>query len=222
MQWHEPLLFAPAISSTDGASARRDTGNAPTPAPIGPRGMAAVDLARDRPGCRSRNWIRESRDFYPRLSHPIWRHALRFSQESRQYAATINTRCTFHRTSHSSCLRKHLSRRSRQPHAVSVWKSRNRMPWCGKRSPATSIPGGRKISMSRNHHNALSSRCDRVDDSAKIWARVTGSFGIMSSLWMRRTRLRCRVSSRHLSAARPLPFLTFRFRPRANPPSPWK
>jgi hypothetical protein len=96
------LLFAPAISSTDGASARRDTGNAPTPAPIGPLGMAAFDLARDRPGCRSRNWIRESRDFYACLSNAIWRHALRFSQESRQYAATINTRCTFHRTADTS------------------------------------------------------------------------------------------------------------------------
>ena len=152
------LLFSPAISSTYGASVRRDTGNAPAAAPIGPRGMAAVDLARDRPGCRSRNWIRESRDFYARLSRTIWRHAIRFSQESRQYAATINTRCTLHRTPHSSCLRKHLIRRSRPPLTVSVWKSRSRTPWCGKRSPATLICGGRKISTSRNHRNALSSR----------------------------------------------------------------
>ena len=184
--------------------------------------MAAINLARGRPGCRSRNWIRESRNFYPRLSHPIWRHAIRFSQESRKDTAAINTGCAFHRAPHSSCLRKHLSRRSRQPHTASAWKSQNHTPLSGKRSPATSIPGGRKISMSRNHHNALSSRCDRVDDSMKIPARATGSFGITSSLSMRRTRLRCRDSSRHLSAVRPLLFLTFRFRPGANPPRPWK
>ena len=184
--------------------------------------MAAVDLARDRPGCRSRNWIRESRDFYARLSRTIWRHALRFSQESRKDTAAINTGCAFHRAPHSSCLRKHLSRRSRQPHTASAWKSQNHTPLSGKRSPATSIPGGRKISMSRNHHNALSSRSDRVDGSMKIPARATGSFGITSSLSMRRTRLRCRDSSRHLSAVRPLLFLMFRFRPGANPPRPWK
>jgi hypothetical protein len=56
----------------------------------------------------------------------------------------------------------------------------------------------------------------------KIPAMATGSFGITSSLLMRRTRLRCRDSSLHLSAVRPLPCLTFHFRPRANPPRPWK
>jgi len=152
------LFFTPAISSTNGASARRDTGNAPATTPIGSRRMAAINLARDRPGCRSRNWIRESRDFYPRLSHPIWRHAIRFSQESRKDTAAINTGCAFHRAPHSSCLRKHLSRRSRQPHTASVWKSQNHTPLSGKRSPVTFILGGRKIFMSRNHRNASSLR----------------------------------------------------------------
>jgi hypothetical protein len=136
--------------------ARRDTGNTPATAPIGSRRMAAINLERDRPGCRARNWIRESRDFYARISHPIWRHAIRFSQESRKDAAAINTGCTFHRTPHSSCLRKHLTRRSRQPRTASVWKSQNHTPLFGKHSPATSIPGGRKISTSRNHRNVSS------------------------------------------------------------------
>src|SRR6266850_4668226 len=57
------LLFSPAISSTYGASVRRDTGNAPAAAPIGPRGMAAVDLARDRPGCRSRTGFENHETF---------------------------------------------------------------------------------------------------------------------------------------------------------------
>ena len=150
------LFFTPTISSTNGASARRDTGNTPATHPIGSRRMAAINLERDRPGCRARKWIRESRDFYARLSHPIWRHAIRFSQESRKDAAAINTGCTFHRTPRSSCLRKHVTRRSRQPRTVSVWKSQNHTPLSGKRSPATSIPGGRKISTSRNHRNASS------------------------------------------------------------------
>ena len=152
------LFFTPTISSTSGASARRDTGNTPATAPIGSRRMAAINLQRNRPGCRARNWIRESRDFYARLSHPIWRHAIRFSQESRKDTAAINTGCAFHRAPHSSCLRKHLARRSRQPRTASVWKSQNHTPLSGKRSPATSIPGGRKISMSRNHRNASSLR----------------------------------------------------------------
>ena len=98
----------------------------------------------------------ENQDFYARLSHAIWHHAIRFSQESRKDTAAINTGCTFHRTPHSSCLRKHLTCRSRQPRTASAWKSQNHTPLSGKRSPATSIPGGRKISTSRNHRNALS------------------------------------------------------------------
>jgi len=56
----------------------------------------------------------------------------------------------------------------------------------------------------------------------KIPARATGSFSITSSLLMRRTRLQSQDSSHHLSAVRPLPFLTFRFRPGANPLRQWK
>ena len=151
------LFFTPTISSTNGAGAGRNTGNTPATAPIGSRGRAAINLERDRPGCRARNWIRESRDFYARLSHPIWRHAIRFSQESRKDAAAINTGCTFHRTPHSSCLRKHLTRRSRQRRTASVWKSQNHTPLSGKRSPATSIPGGRKIFMPAHRRSEWSS-----------------------------------------------------------------
>ena len=117
------------------------------------------------PGCRSRNWIRESRDFYARLSHPVWRHALRFSQESRNDAAAINSRCPFHRNprgDHSAAatvMPKNTSNADHLRHAPSQFGNREaaRQP-SGKRSRATSICGGRKISTPRNHRNALSSK----------------------------------------------------------------
>jgi len=71
--------------------------------------------------------------------------------------AAINTGCTFHRTPHSSCLKKHLTRRSRQPRTASAWKSQNHTPLSGKRSPATSIPGGRKIFMPAHRRSEWSS-----------------------------------------------------------------
>ena len=139
----------------NGASVRRDTGNAPATAPIGSRRMAAINpraavLMSLETGFENHETF--TRAFAPDLAS---RHPL---QESRKDTATINPRCTFHRASHSSCLRKHLTRRSRPPRTASVWKSQNHKSLSGKRSPATSIPGGRKISTSRNHRNASSLR----------------------------------------------------------------
>jgi hypothetical protein len=123
------------ISSTHRASDGRDSGSASATASTGSWRVAALEVASDDPGDRSRNWMAESRNFYARLPRTIPGNSLGFPQEPGRHAPTFNARWIHPRTPRGDppsgdfgaagraprlqlCPKKHLKPRSLPPRTV--------------------------------------------------------------------------------------------------------